>query len=116
MNQHFLAVGETYASTVIAGSYDQGPDATLRLTASGSTAAPLLEVDGDVRLDGALEVRSAGQPVLLEPGDTIALLGWGGELTGAFAAVDIAVPLPPGLAWDTSALYTTGEITVVPAS
>ncbi|WP_437652417.1 hypothetical protein [Sorangium sp. So ce1182] len=111
-----LAVGGAYASTFIAGSYDQGPDATLRITASGSTAAPLLEVDGDVRLDGTLEVRSAGEPVLFEPGDTIALLGWSGELTGAFAAVDIALSLPPGLAWDTSALYTTGEITVVPAS
>lgn len=39
---------------------------------------------------------------------------WGGELTGTFAAIDVALPLAPGLAWDTSALYTTGEITAVP--
>ncbi len=47
-------------------------------------------------------------------GDTIAVLGWSGALLGTFSEVRIDVPLPPGLAWDTSALYTTGEIVVVP--
>ncbi|WP_437637565.1 hypothetical protein [Sorangium sp. So ce854] len=109
-----LSVGGAHVSTVIAGSYEQGPSAALSITVSGPAAAPLLQVDGDLHLDGALEVRAAGEPVLFEPGDTVTLLGWGGDLIGEFSAVSIALPLPPGLAWDTSALYTTGEITVVP--
>ncbi|KYF71999.1 hypothetical protein BE15_31005 [Sorangium cellulosum] len=88
--------------------------AALRLTVAGPDAAPLLQVDGDVRLDGGLEVVAAGDAEPFQAGDTVALLGWAGELTGTFAAIDIALPLAPGLAWDTSALYTTGEITAVP--
>ncbi|WP_438001772.1 hypothetical protein WMF26_20815 [Sorangium sp. So ce185] len=71
---------------------------------------------GDLLLDGALRVLPDDGSASFQVGDTIALLGWSGGLTGTFAAVDIAVPLAPGLAWDTSALYTTGEITVVPAT
>ncbi|WP_233561199.1 hypothetical protein [Sorangium cellulosum] len=67
-----------------------------------------------MRLDGGLEVVAAGDAEPFQAGDTVALLGWAGELTGTFAAIDIALPLAPGLAWDTSALYTTGEITAVP--
>lgn len=110
-----LSVGEVYPSTDIAGSYSQGPGAALGITVAGSSALPLLQVDGDVHLDGALEVRPADGSVSFQAGDTIVLLGWSGDLTGTFAAVNIALPLAPGLAWDTSALYTTGEITVVTA-
>ncbi|WP_437672418.1 hypothetical protein [Sorangium sp. So ce131] len=85
------------------------------MTVAGASGAPLLQVDEDVSLDGALEVLSADETTSFQAGDTVALLGWNGELTGAFADVYIALPLPPGLAWDTSALYTTGEITVVPS-
>ncbi|WP_437615966.1 hypothetical protein WMF20_20065 [Sorangium sp. So ce834] len=110
-----LSVGEVHPSTVVAGSYTQGPGAALRVTVAGSSASPLLQVDGDVHLDGALEVRPADGSVSFQAGDTLALLGWSGDLTGAFASVNIDVPLAPGLAWDTSALYATGEITVVTA-
>jgi hypothetical protein len=111
-----LSVGEVYPSTGIAGSYSQGPGAALGITVAGSSALPLLQVDGDVHLDGALEVRPTDGSVSFEAGDAIVLLGWSGDLTGTFAAVNIALPLAPGLAWDTSALYTTGEITVVTAT
>lgn len=67
-------------------------------------------------LDGVLEVVPAGDTASFQAGDTVALLGWSGELTGTFADVHIALPLAPGLAWDTSGLYTTGEITVVPSA
>ncbi|AUX46833.1 hypothetical protein SOCE26_083420 [Sorangium cellulosum] len=110
-----LSVGEVHPSTVIAGSYAQGPGAALRVTVAGSSASPLLQVDGDVHLDGALEVRPADGSVSFQAGDTLVLLGWSGDLTGTFASVDIDVSLAPGLAWDTSALYTTGEIAVVSA-
>ncbi|WP_437872896.1 hypothetical protein [Sorangium sp. So ce363] len=111
-----LSVGEVHTSTGIAGSYSQGPGAALSITVAGSSALPLLQVDGDVDLDGALVVLPADGSVSFQAGDTIVLLGWSGDLTGTFAAVNIALPLAPGLAWDTSALYTTGEITVVTAT
>ena len=109
-----LSVGGAYPWTAVAGDYRQGPSATLRVTVSDPAAAPLLQVDGDISLDGGLEVVAADDGVPFEAGDTVALLDWAGELTGTFAAVDIALPLAPGLTWDTSALYTTGEITAVP--
>ncbi|WP_437650574.1 hypothetical protein [Sorangium sp. So ce362] len=111
-----LSVGAVHASTDIAGSYSQGPGAALSIAVAGSSALPLLQVDGDLVLDGALEVRPADGAVSFEAGDTVVLLGWLGDLTGTFAAVNIALPLAPGLAWDASALYTTGEITVVTAN
>ncbi|XXX81798.1 hypothetical protein WMF30_23855 [Sorangium sp. So ce134] len=110
-----LSVGEAHPSTIIAGNYSQGPDATLSITVAGSSAVPLLQVDGDLHLDGALRLLPGDGSVSLQAGDTIALFGWGGAHTGALTAVDIAVPLAPGLAWDTSAVQTTGEITVVTA-
>jgi T5SS/PEP-CTERM-associated repeat protein len=111
-----LSVGEAHPATDIVGGYSQGPGATLRIVVGGSSPSPLLEVDGDLLVDGALEVVPADGSVSFQVGDTVALLGWGGDLEGTFAAVNIALPLGPGLAWDTSALYTTGEITVVPAT
>ncbi|WP_437795542.1 hypothetical protein [Sorangium sp. So ce693] len=111
-----LSVGEAHPATDIVGSYSQGPGAALRIVVGGSSPSPLLQVDGDLLVDGALEVVPADGSVPFQVGDTVALLGWGGGLAGTFAAVNIALPLAPGLAWDTSALYTTGEITVVPAT
>ncbi|WP_434042906.1 MULTISPECIES: hypothetical protein [Sorangium] len=111
-----LSVGEVHPSTVIAGSYSQGPGAALSITVAASSSSPLLHVDGEVNLDGALEVLPAAGSASFQAGDTIVLLSWSGDLTGTFAAVNIALPLAPGLAWDTSALYTTGEITVVTAT
>ncbi len=110
-----LAVGKAYPSTSIAGSYSQGPRAKLAITVPGSSAAPLLQVKGDVSLGGALDVRPASQGVFFQAGDSVALLGRSSTIRGTFSAVNIALPLPTGLKWNTSALYTTGTITVVPA-
>ncbi|WP_437658512.1 hypothetical protein [Sorangium sp. So ce1182] len=103
-------------SVVIAGDYAQGPSASAFYFVFGANAPPILQVDGDVSLGGRLEVGTAGDTVSpFQLGDTIALLDWTGELSGEFDEVIIHIALDPGLAWDTSALYTTGEITVVPA-
>ncbi|KYF80582.1 hypothetical protein BE18_50755 [Sorangium cellulosum] len=110
-----LSVGEAHPSTIIAGSYSQGPGATLSITVAGPSSVPLLQVDGDLHLGGALRLLPADGPVSFQAGDAIAVFGWSGGLTGTLTAVDIDVPLAPGLAWDTSALQTTGEIIVVPA-
>ena len=45
-------------------------------------------------------------------GDTFDLLDWG-SLDGTFDTVNLP-SLAPGLAWDDSALYTTGELHVTP--
>ncbi|WP_438005427.1 hypothetical protein WME89_42990 [Sorangium sp. So ce321] len=103
-------------SVVIAGDYAQGPSASAFYFVFGANAPPILQVDGDVSLGGRLEVGTAGDTVPpFQLGDTIALLDWTGELSGEFDEVILHIALDPGLAWDTSALYTTGEITVVPA-
>ncbi|XXY53626.1 hypothetical protein WME91_21050 [Sorangium sp. So ce269] len=102
--------------SVIAGDYTQGPSASAFYFVFGANAPPLLQVDGDLTLGGRLEVGTAGDSVPpFQFGDTVALFDWTGELSGEFDEVIIHSALEPGLAWDTSALYTTGEITVVPA-
>ncbi len=110
-----LSVGEEHPATTVSGDYTQGPSAALAIAVAGAGSAPLLHVDGDISLDGVLEVFPADASVSFQAGDTVTLLGWSGEITGTFAGVEVALPLAPGLAWDTSALYTTGEITAVPS-
>ncbi|AUX46956.1 hypothetical protein SOCE26_084660 [Sorangium cellulosum] len=110
-----LVVGDAYSSTAIAGAYSQGPGAALHITVGGPGAAPILDVDGDVSLGGVLEVVAAEGSAPFQAGDNVVLLGFTGALSGAFDEVNIVVPLADGLAWDTSALYTTGVITVVAA-
>ncbi|MGK3959010.1 hypothetical protein WMF38_38890 [Sorangium sp. So ce118] len=103
-------------SVAIAGDYTQGPSASVFYFVFGANAPPILQVDGDVSLGGRLQAGTAGDTVPpFQLGDTVALLDWTGELSGEFDEVIIHIALDPGLAWDTSALYTTGEITVVPA-
>lgn len=101
-------------STWIIGDYTQGYSATLRLTVAASSAMPLLDVGGSVSLDGQLQVRAAAGVAPFQAGDTVTLLGWSGGLTGSFAQVSIDLPLAPGLTWDASELYTTGQIHAVP--
>ncbi|WP_437503120.1 hypothetical protein [Sorangium sp. So ce1099] len=109
-----LVIGRT--SVAIAGDYTQGPSASVFYFVYGANAPPILQVDGDVSLGGRLQAGAASDTVPpFQLGDTIALLDWTGELSGEFDEVIIQIALDPGLAWDTSALYTTGEITVVPA-
>jgi T5SS/PEP-CTERM-associated repeat protein len=104
-----------YPFTSILGDYTQGSDATLRLTVTTPGTTPLLDVAGSVSLDGRLLVRAAAGVAPFQAGDTVTLLGWNGDLTGSFALVAISLPLAPGLAWDTSELYTTGAIHAVPS-
>jgi len=110
-----LVVGDASPSTTIAGDYTQGRDATLDCALSGPSATPLLEVAGNLTLDGTLDVRPASANVSFQAGDVVQLFHQGGTLSGMFNAVAISVPLAPGLAWDTSDLYTTGAIRVVAA-
>ena len=87
---------------------------TLRMELGGRTPGGLydtLGVAGLLGLGGALDVALLGgfAPVY---GDTFDLLDWG-SLGGTFNDVNLPA-LGGGLAWDTSALYTSGTVGVVP--
>lgn len=73
------------------------------------TGHDLLNVSAALALGGTLRVSFLGNyaPVGSESYD---LLNWG-SLSGTFAALDLPA-LADGLAWDTSALYTTGTLGV----
>jgi len=68
-------------------------------------------VDGKLTFDGSLAVTlfNGFKP---KSGDRFDLYDWG-TTSGAFATLDLsAAPLAKGLSWDTTALYTTGELVV----
>jgi len=76
-----------------------------------------LVVTGELDLAGALDVvlvdLGAG---LFAPanGDVFDILDWGSLSAGsAFDTVNLP-PIAPGLTWDASALYTTGELSITP--
>ena len=60
---------------------------------------------------GTLDI-AASPTVAFTPGESFNLLSFPSE-TGSFSSL-ILPPLPGGLSWDTSQLYKTGSITVVP--
>jgi len=92
------------------------PDASLVLEFDGNPwgstisfdAGIPVTLDGDLELDLAAGVDPAG---LL--GDVYQLFDWTGvSPSGQFA--DITNNLPAGYAWDTSQLYTSGDVMLVP--
>ena len=87
------------ASSAAALDYELGDNGYDQLALSGSAA-----------LNGTLNVNlvSGFTPSAGESFDLIR-----GRLTGSFSQI-ILPPLPNGLSWDTSSLYTTGTISVVP--
>jgi hypothetical protein len=66
---------------------------------------------GELGLGGSLELRLLDG---YEPrgGEVYDLLEWG-TLSGEFHALNLP-PLADGLSWDTTALYSTGSISVIP--
>jgi hypothetical protein len=85
-----------------------GARTTLRLGAAGHDA---LQAGGTLMLGGTL-VLMPWEGFQHQAGAVFDLLDWG-SLAGQFAGIDLsALPLAAGLQWDTSALYTRGEIGV----
>ncbi|HUV40064.1 MAG TPA: PEP-CTERM sorting domain-containing protein [Planctomycetota bacterium] len=75
----------------------------------GADANDLLDVDGDLTLDGTLDVVLYGA-FMPGTGDKFNILDWG-TLDGTFHTVNLP-GLSGGLLWDTSNLYLTGELAV----
>ena len=71
-----------------------------------------LTVAGDAELDGTLKLSLIGgySPV---HGASFNIFNWTGEVQGEFASITTPA-LEAGLEWDTSALYTTGQLHVIP--
>jgi len=109
-----LAPGDSPGATMINGDYTQQAGGTLKIELGGlaqGTEYDFLKVTGALSLGGTLEVVLYGgfNP---QYGNTFDLLDWG-SLSGTFATVNLP-SLGEGLVWDTSKLYTTGEIKAVP--
>jgi hypothetical protein len=70
-----------------------------------------LDVNGTASLNGTLDVIADGNyPLPL--GSSFQVLQFTSE-SGQFTTLELPA-LNPGLSWDTSALYTTGTISIVP--
>jgi hypothetical protein len=105
-----LSPGNSPGVMAIRGDYIQGHDATLLLEIA-DIENDLLSVAGRVELAGELEVQFVGgfQPV---GGVSFTLLDFA-SVQGEFDNV-LLPDLGEGLSWDTSSLYATGTLAVVP--
>jgi len=107
-----LAPGNSPGTTSVFGDYSMDLDSTLQIEIGGllaGTEFDVLDVSGIMDLGGTLEVLLYGgfNP---DAGDTFDILNWG-SLTGMFDFL-VMPTLLGDLFWDTSALYTTGELSV----
>jgi len=105
-----ISPGNSPGMLAIEGDFTQGDDGTLLIELAG-TEHDVLQVGGEVSLDGTLEVSLVDgfQPA---PGDTFDIFDFG-LITGDFDEI-ILPALGGSLAWDDSALLAAGSISVVP--
>jgi hypothetical protein len=108
-----LKPGASPGEMTFGGNVIFGSGASLEAELAGDAAGQYdsIDVAGDLALSGTLNI------VLIEGfdpelNDTFDILDWG-TLSGTFNTVNLP-GLDPGLSWNDSALYTEGEITVVP--
>lgn len=97
-------------------SFSQGPTGLLEMEIGGfdrGTGYDALDITGVAALDGTLTVSFYGgfTAASLSAGSRFDLFNWGG-ITGTFSSLNLPSLSAYGLAWDTSALYTTGELAV----
>jgi len=106
----YLCLTECVVGAVDRYGYSQVATATLgiELDPTGETCDKLIA--GDLTLAGTLDVTSLGGD--FASGQVFDILDWD-TLSGTFDTVNLPA-LSGGLSWDTSRLYTTGELTVVP--
>jgi hypothetical protein len=93
---------------------NQGAQGSLLIEITGSaphTDFDVLVVRGTANLDGQLTVGLLGD---YQPGqrNSFEIMQFG-ESTGQFNSISLPA-LPGGLAWDTSQIYATGTLSVVP--
>jgi probable HAF family extracellular repeat protein len=106
-----LRPGNSPASVTFGNNVAFASSATLSVEIGGTnqgTGYDHLNITGDLALDGVLEVALING-FIPSAGQSFNILDWG-TLTGSFAAINL--PSLAGLTWNTSALYTTGALSV----
>jgi len=106
--------GDSPAAVSVSGDLAFGPDATLTMELGGLTPGSQydqLNISGDLAADGTLAVKLLGG-FTPQAGEEFDILNFG-SLDGTFDSISLPT-LAPGLSWDTSGLYTSGTIGVVP--
>jgi len=110
-----FAPGSSPADSVINGALTMGSNGVLVMELGGYVAGAdsdrLTVIDISV-LDGTLDI-SFINSFTAKYGDSFHLFDWQDWVSGTFTDIDAPV-LGGGLAWDTSALYTTGHLNVIP--
>lgn len=106
--------GNSPAVVNFAGKMTLTPTASLNIELGGTTAGSqfdAIHVTNLLTLGGALNVSliNSGSYVP-STGESFHILYWG-SLAGTFSTMSLA-PLPGGLTWDTSSLYTAGTLAV----
>lgn len=101
-------------------SFSQGSSGTLTLEIGGlarGTGYDALDITGSAAFGGTLAVGFYGgfSGADLSVGNTFNFFNWG-SVSGTFDTLNLADLSAYGLAWDISALYSAGEITVIAAS
>jgi T5SS/PEP-CTERM-associated repeat protein len=109
-NDGVVAPGTSPGALRVTGSYEQSASGKLKIEIGSPTSFDALEATGSMALGGALEVSLIGGYV---PSGTRSfdILDWTGTLSGSFASLQLPT-LGGSLVWNTSQLYTTGELSV----
>lgn len=106
-----LNPGSSPGDLDVTGSFTLGSTAVSNFEINGITAGLFdsLQVTGELTFGGTLNLSTG---YAFQVGDTVDLFDWG-TVAGTFASIT-GTDLGGGLSWDTSSLYTSGVITVVP--
>jgi hypothetical protein len=109
-----MSPGNSPAAVSFAGNVGFGPAANIEIEIGGITAGSQYDqllISGALSLDGSLSV-SLINGFTPSPGQTFNIFDWG---TRAGTFVSLNLPTLAGLAWNTSNLYTLGELSLVAA-
>jgi arabinan endo-1,5-alpha-L-arabinosidase len=110
LNQGTLDPGVGTGVLTLNGDLSQQSDATLHIDVGGLSSFDRLVVNGTAALDGTLRLALVSGFAATAPA-TFDILD-GNTLSGAFAVLDL--PVLNGFVWDSSQLYVTGALAVVP--
>ncbi len=110
-----FAPGTSPADSLVDGALTIAADGTLEMELGGyalGSEYDRLTVTGFSILDGLLDIASLGGFAATN-GANFDLFNWDGGVSGTFSAISTTA-LSGGQYWDTSELYTTGQLSVIP--
>jgi T5SS/PEP-CTERM-associated repeat protein len=110
-NGGVVSPGASPGILTINGNYTQDPTGILQIELASPTSFDRLPISGTATLAGTLKLSLLGS-YTPAAGDSFDILDWQTE-SGTFSTLQLPA-LTAGNTWDTSQLYTTGTIAVVP--